>query len=73
MKKIVETIKRPWFISLIGVTALSLLIWFAGPYISVADTEPFADVLVRAIVITILFSLWGLTQLWKQLKAQKAE
>lgn len=50
---------RP-FLSLLGVVALGLLIWFAGPLIAIAGREPLATVTVRAVVVGLLLLGWAL-------------
>lgn len=59
----------------LGVLALSLAIWFAGPLIGFGDTYPFETVLVRglivgaiALVVTVYYGLrW-----WRARRAERA-
>lgn len=72
MNRLVSLLKERWFISLLGVLALAVLIWFAGPYIAVAGREPLASPVIRMLVVLLLLVLWGLNHLRKQLQAARA-
>ena len=73
MRKILAFFRQRWVISLLGVIALSLLIWFVGPLIAIADMEPLAGELTRMVVILVLVLLWGLSNLRAQMKANRAD
>ncbi len=49
-----------WFLTLLGTAALAALVWFVGPLVGFAGREPLAPGLMRAIVIGVLFVIWGL-------------
>jgi type VI secretion system protein ImpL len=72
MNRLISLLKQRWLISLLGVLALSVLIWFAGPYVAIAGREPLASPVVRLLVILLLIVLWGLNNLRKQLQAARA-
>ena len=44
-------LKQKWVITLIGVLALSILIWFGGPYIAIADKKFLESDVVRLLII----------------------
>ncbi|MDX1654840.1 MAG: type VI secretion system membrane subunit TssM, partial [Candidatus Competibacteraceae bacterium] len=67
-----QYILQPWLPSLLGVSALSVLIWYIGPLISIAGYELLGPTLNRVLLITLLFLLWGLYRLWQWLKARRA-
>ncbi|HEY9052473.1 MAG TPA: type VI secretion system membrane subunit TssM [Gammaproteobacteria bacterium] len=73
MKKILEFFKNRIVISLIGLLALSILIWFAGPHIKFGEdnTAPLGSVVARLIGIIIIVVLWGLNNLRIQLQNKK--
>lgn len=71
MDGFMRLLKQRWLISLIGLLALALLIWFAGPYIAIAGSVPLGSAVVRLVVILVVFMLWGLNNLRLQLKAAK--
>jgi type VI secretion system protein ImpL len=65
-----KKIKLPvWLPLMLGLTFVSILIWFVGPLIAVGKVEPFASWLARLIIIALIFMCGGL-HLW--LKARKA-
>ena len=72
MKTVIEFFKNKWVIQLIGIIALSLLIWFFGPLIAFAGHVPLATDFVRLLVIFIMAVLWGVINLFIQLKANRA-
>src|SRR5690606_13471717 len=63
--------KYNWLITLIGVIALSILVWFGGPYIAVAAQRILAGEVARMLVIMVLLLLWGLNNLRVNLQAKK--
>ena len=60
-----------WIIIAIGFIALSLLIWFGGPMVSVNDYVPLGTVTARLLTIIIIVLVWAIFQLWKQVQAKK--
>jgi type VI secretion system protein ImpL len=54
------------------VLALAVMIWFFGPYMSIAGYTPLKSAAVRMLTILIILALWGLNYLRKQLKATRA-
>ena len=73
MKKIIGFFTNKIVISFIGLIALSLLVWFAGPSIKFGNENaaPLAGEVARLIVIIILVVLWGLNNLRIQLMNKK--
>lgn len=57
-------------ITLVGVLALAVLVWFAGPYIAVADRKILEEEWPRLLVIALLLLAWALNllRLWWQAK-----
>ena len=43
-----------WPISILGVTALCLLIWFGFPLVKVGDASPFGAVWIRVLIIAVV-------------------
>lgn len=62
-----------WVISLIGLLAISIFIWFVGPLIAIAGYEPFKSSFNRLLVITVLIFIWGITNLFRQKKERKEQ
>ena len=63
MKKIFAFFTQPWLITILGLLAISLLIWFVGPLIAIAGFEPLGSEFARIVAILILFVLWGFKKL----------
>lgn len=70
MKKLLSFFKQRWFISLLGIVALSLLIWFLGPLFAFAHYEPLGPELHRFVAIGLIFFFWLGARLWLFFKAQ---
>lgn len=68
MRSIFNFIKQGWFLSLLGVIALSAIIFFVLP-IFFGDYEKLN--LIIYISIAVLFSIWAIVYLVKYLKARK--
>jgi len=68
MRSILNFIKQGWFISLLGVIALSAIIFFVLPLLF-GDYEKLN--LIIYISIAIIFSIWAIVYLVKYLKARK--
>lgn len=62
-RRVFRFLTRGWVLALIGVIAVALLIWFAGPLIAVAEYRPLASPTVRVVTILVLLLLWGLNNL----------
>ena len=73
MKKVIEFFKNKIVISLIGLIALSVLVWFIGPMIKFGEdnSAPLGSVVARLIAIIVLVILWGLNNLRIQLMNKK--
>lgn len=73
MRAIIEFFKKKWVIQLLGIIALSIIVWFVGPLIAIAGFVPLEGEMVRAIVILVILLLWILLLFWQMSKANKAE
>lgn len=73
MKKIIEFFKNPIVIAIIGLLALSLLIWFGGPAIKFGENNsaPLGGVGARLVTIVIILMIWVMHTLWKKLQEKK--
>lgn len=68
MRSIFNFIKQGWFISLLGVIALSAIIFFVFPLL-LGDNENLNTIIY--VSIAILFSIWTIVYLIKYLKARR--
>ncbi|SFG09877.1 type VI secretion system protein ImpL [Duganella sp. CF458] len=71
-KKLLACLLNRWVIALLGLLALSLLIWFVGPLIAIADYRPLEPGAIRAALIALAILFYIGKQLWKLLKARRA-
>jgi type VI secretion system protein ImpL len=58
---------------ILGVIALSLLIWFVGPLIAIASFRPLDSEWVRAILIAALILFFVARWAWRLIKAKRAD
>jgi type VI secretion system protein ImpL len=58
VQKLLNFFKNPWVIQIIGLLALSALIWFAGPLIAVAGAVPLESPTARIITLVALWAIW---------------
>lgn len=73
MKKILEFFKNRIVISVIGLLALSIIIWFVGPAVKFGEnnTAPLGGVVARLVTILVLVILWGANNLRIQMQNRK--
>jgi type VI secretion system protein ImpL len=71
MKRLFNFIKQRWLITLLGVVALGLLIWFIGPLFAFADYVPLESEFNRWVLIGSVFLLWIVLRLWGYFKAKR--
>jgi type VI secretion system protein ImpL len=58
MKGILAILKHRWFFAILGLLAISLIIWLLGPLIAIAGIEPLGPPLYRLITIAGLVLVW---------------
>ncbi len=73
MKRFFAFITQGWLLSLLGVILLSLIIWYIGPLIAVAEIKPLTSETIRLILIFVVFIVWGLNNLRVKNASQKAD
>ena len=71
MKSLLRLLGTRWFLTLLGTSALGLLVWVLGPLIGFAGREPLASPGSRGLVIGILFGLWALAHLVAALRTRR--
>lgn len=59
-------------ITVLGLLALTLLIWFGGPLLAIAGYEPLATVSARLVTLLVLAVLWGGSHYIKGLKEARS-
>ncbi len=69
MRAIIEFFKKRWVIQLLGVIALSAILWFVIPLFTL-ESKVFW---VRLGAILFLLTVWAINLVWSKLKAKKAD
>ena len=75
MKKILWFLLHPLFLALVGVLAISAIVWWVGPLIAIGESRPLDPVWIRVAVIAVLFGLLllrALLRYWKQKRSNAA-
>jgi type VI secretion system protein ImpL len=75
LSKFLRYLLHPLFLALLGVIALSALVWYVGPLIAIGESRPLDPTWVRLTVIAVLFGLWLLRvifRIWNQRRANAA-
>src|SRR3984957_20022810 len=52
-------------LSILGAIVLAVVVWLAGPLVSIGDVQPFDSVLVRLIIILAIFLAVGGAIVWR--------
>ncbi|MEJ2694824.1 MAG: type VI secretion protein IcmF/TssM N-terminal domain-containing protein [Candidatus Thiodiazotropha sp.] len=73
MKGILAIFRHRWFIAVIGLLAISLIIWLVGPLLAIAGFEPLGPPLNRIVFISLLFILWVGKELLKARGARQRD
>jgi len=73
MKKVLNFFKDKRVISVIGLIALSIIIWFVGDQVRFGESNyaPLGSQVARLIAIMILLLIWGLNNLRAQVQRNK--
>jgi type VI secretion system protein ImpL len=72
MKGLRDLFGQAWLLGLIVVVLLSLLIWFGGPWLAIADRKPFESVTGRLIGLLVLVIGWALYNQIRLLRAARS-
>jgi type VI secretion system protein ImpL len=68
MKRLLGILTAKWFVTLLGAILLSLLVWFIGPLIAVAEVRPLDSQIVRLLVVMGIIFVWGLINIFSRVK-----
>lgn len=71
MKRAFQWLLRPVVLGTLGLIALSIIVWWIGPLISIANATPLGSVLVRVLVLVLLWSAWLGRLAWVAWRRQK--
>lgn len=73
MNNIIKILTNPLLISIIGLIALSVVIWFGGPLIAISDSKPLESDFSRLLAILVITLIWGLNNFRVQNKQKKKD
>jgi len=73
MNNIIKILTNPLLISIIGLIALSVVIWFGGPLIAISDSKPLESDFARLVAILVITLIWGLNNFRVQNKEKKKD
>ncbi|MGF1688527.1 type VI secretion system membrane subunit TssM [Photobacterium japonica] len=63
-RRIGQVLSSKWAVSLLGLLAISVLIWFGGPLVAIAGAEPLASSVSRLSVLLLLALIWGMVNIF---------
>jgi len=73
--KFLRFLLHPLFLALLGVIAISALVWYVGPLIAIGESRPLDPTWIRVTVIAVLFGLLllrAIFRIWSQRRANAA-
>ena len=59
LQAVLTVLKSGIFITVLGLLALALLIWFGGPLLAIAGYEPLASASARLLTLLVIALVWG--------------
>lgn len=71
MKKVLSLFFNRWTMALLGLLAISLLIWYVGPLFAMAEYYPLESTKVRGLLIGLVILLYLTKILWGIFKAKR--
>ncbi|MDX1391267.1 MAG: type VI secretion system membrane subunit TssM, partial [Rheinheimera sp.] len=72
LQSILAVLKSGICITVLGLTALALLIWFGGPLLAIAGYEPLATATARLLALLLIALVWGGSHYIKGLREQRS-
>lgn len=70
MKKIFGMIFNRWTMAVVGLIAISLVIWYGGPLLALGEYRPFESAAVRWSVIAVIVGIFLARLIWRRVKAK---
>ncbi|MDH3326235.1 MAG: type VI secretion system membrane subunit TssM [Gammaproteobacteria bacterium] len=73
MKNIIKILTNPLLLSIVGLIALAVMVWFGGPMIGFNESKPLESEMSRLVTILIITILWGLNNFRVQNREKKKD
>ena len=70
MKRLFGFLFNQWTMAILGLAAISLLIWFVGPMVAVAEYRPLESDTVRLVMIALIIGFYIGKLIWRLVKAR---
>src|SRR6185437_9981481 len=70
MKRLFGFLFNQWTMTILGLAAISLLIWFVGPMVAVAEYRPLESDTVRLVMIALIIGFYIGKLIWRLVKAR---
>ncbi|MFO1049127.1 MAG: type VI secretion system membrane subunit TssM [Geminicoccaceae bacterium] len=71
LKSLLAILTARWFWTLLGSLLLAALIWFFGDLLALGELRPFESDTAKLVGILVVAVLWGLSNLFTQLRARR--
>ena len=71
MKNFLRKLFSPLVLGILGLLALSALVWWVLPLIAFGESRPFDSVWVRIGILVLIWGLWVAVQAWKTHQRRK--
>ena len=71
MKKVLGLIFNPWVLAIVGLIAISLVIWIVGPIVQIGRMVPLESETVRLALIAAIVLLYLISKLWGAWRARR--
>ncbi|CAI8798043.1 type VI secretion system membrane subunit TssM [Methylocaldum szegediense] len=73
MKGVINFLKNKWVVQAVGIIALCALIWFIGPLIGIAGSEPLASEWARGLTMAVVVVFWIIWRLVAEIRAGRKD
>ena len=71
MKKLLSVLFNGWVLAIIGLLALSLVIWIVGPLVAIGTLRPLETLWARLILIGLIAGIYALSKAIGAMRARK--
>ena len=71
MKNFLRKVFNPLVLGILGLLALSAIVWFVFPLIPLGETRPLGTLWLRLLVLALIWGTWGGVMAWKAHQRRK--